>query len=220
MPKINARKCPKTGKLFESDKAYRIHIIGLRKHLNEKRPGKIRRRECILRRKRLITDIRGELDAVREINELESYVKNNFGRIMTAYNGGGEPIIHTLLKDLKLEEFELRIHFSENVSNTHSKPRNGVSNWGGRDPDAPRGYPGFSGHVSYALNFNPEKSPKKDNLCLDANRGLGWAGINCCGGGGRGDNKYEYGVNIYLSDFDGLQKLYFKDKLAGRLDSW
>lgn len=217
MPKINARKCPKTGKLFETDKAYRIHIIGLRKNLNKKRPHKIRMRECMQRRKRLRTQMRDELDAIRDINELECYVKNNFGRIMTAYNGGGEPIIHAMLKDLKMEEFELRINFHECVSNSHASPRNGKTNWGGRDPDLPRGYPGFSGHVSYALNFDPEKSPKRGNLCLDAHRGLGWAGIHTGGGGGRGNNKFEYGVNIYLSDFDGLQKLYFKDKLAGEI---
>lgn len=222
MPKIAARKCPKTGRLFATDEEYGKHIVGLRKRLNEQRPLKIRRRECLQRRKRLHTEIRNDLDSLKDINELENYVKNNFGRIMLAHNGGGEPVIHALLGELKMEEFDLRLRFYENVSNTHSKPRDGVTNWGGRTEGAPRGYPGFSGDISYTLNFNPEDSPKTGNLCLSHSGALAWAGIHTGTGGGRGPrgiHKYEYGVNIYLSDFDGLQKQYFHDKLAGTVNS-
>lgn len=34
-----------------------------------------------------------------------------------------------------------------NVSNTHDCPIDGKSNWGGRDPDTPTSYPGWSGRV-------------------------------------------------------------------------
>ena len=223
MPKINARKCPKTGKLFETDKAYRVHIIGLRKHLNEKRPGKIRRRECMQRRKRLMTEVRDEIAELGDVTLIEKYVKNNCGRIMTAWNGSGDPIIHALLKNLKMEEFELDLRFSERVSNTHEKPRGGVTNWGRRNPELPTGYPGWSGNIKYTLNFNPEKSPKRGNLCLDHTNALGWAGIHTGTGGGRGPNgvhQYEFGVTMFLSDFEALKKLYFHDKLANRLDLW
>lgn len=223
MPKISARKCPKTGKLFETDKAYRVHIVGLRKHRNKKRPMEIARRLAAKRRAEYRTLIRAELDALNDMDELEKYFRENFGRIMIAHNGSDRPEVHALLHSLKMMEFDLRIKFYTSASNTHAAPRNGETNWGGRKDDVPRGYPGFSGHISYELNFNPEDAFERNGLCLDPSRGLGWAGVHTGGGGGRGGPgvfKYEYGVTLFLSDFDNLQKLYFKDKLAGRLDQW
>lgn len=223
MPKINARKCPKTGKLFETDRKYRNHIVGLRKKLNQARPRKLAIREAGRQRKAYTTMIRSELDALTDINELEKYFRKNFGRIMIAYNGSNRPEIHSLLLTLEMLEFDLRLRFSERVSNTHNAPRNGETNWGGRNDDAPRGYPGFSGHISFELNFDPSHSVDRGSLCLEPQRGLGWAGIHTGTGGGRGGKgvyKWEFGVEIFLSDFDSLQKLYFRDKLAGTLDQW
>lgn len=38
------------------------------------------------------------------------------------------------------------VSYREKVSNTHSCPADGVTNWGGK-PDKPRGYPGYAGRV-------------------------------------------------------------------------
>ena len=230
MPKINARKCPRTGKLFATDKEYRTHIVGLRKSLNRKRPAKIAARKALQRRRDLQAEVRAELDAIQDIEHLEKYMLENFNRVMIAWNGGSKPAVHELLDQVKMEEFELRLRFSERVSNTHNCPRSGETNWGGRDPDKARGYPGWSGHLSYTLNMNPEdfeheftRTLTSGILCLDPNRALGWAGINTGTGGGRGGpgvHKWEYGVELYLDDFEALKKLYFHDKLADRLDLW
>jgi hypothetical protein len=39
------------------------------------------------------------------------------------------------------------VRYTEKVSNTHSAPWNGQTNWDGKKPDVPRGYPGFAGRV-------------------------------------------------------------------------
>jgi hypothetical protein len=41
----------------------------------------------------------------------------------------------------------LDIQFLISVSNSHSCPRGGVTNWGSRDKDRPTGYPGWRGRV-------------------------------------------------------------------------
>ena len=43
--------------------------------------------------------------------------------------------------------FAWDVRHSDKVSITHSSPEGYPHNWGGRDPDAPRGYPGWSGRV-------------------------------------------------------------------------
>jgi hypothetical protein len=40
-----------------------------------------------------------------------------------------------------------RGHYAKSVSNSHSAPWNGKTNWGGQKPDIPRGYPGFDGRI-------------------------------------------------------------------------
>lgn len=229
MPKIAARKCPRTGKLFETDKAYRKYIVGLRKRLNETRPAKIAARNAAIHRKELRESVYADIAEVKDIETLENYVKGNFSDIMIAWNGGSSPAVHEMLTRLKMEEFDLRLRFSERVSNTHNAPRDGETNWGGRTEGAPRGYPGWSGHISYTLNFNPEREGELRKmkggsmLCLESSRALGWLGIHTGTGGGRGksgEHKWEYGVEIFLNDFEALKKLYFHDKLADRIDLW
>lgn len=41
----------------------------------------------------------------------------------------------------------LDIRYSLKISNSHSSPRDGVTNWGGRDKNRPTGYPGWHGRV-------------------------------------------------------------------------
>ena len=228
MPRIAARKCPKTGRLFDTDEAYRKHIVGLRRELNKKRPMKIAARNAALRRTELREGVYADIARIKDIQTLQDYVMGNFSEIMIAWNGGSSPAVHEMLTRLKLEEFDLRLRFSEQVGNTHNCPRSGKTNWGGRKKDLPRSYPGWSGHISYTLNFNPEREVelrkmKGGVLCLEPSRALGWIGIHTGTGGGRGGrdvHKWEYGVQLFLDDFEGLKKLYFHDKLADKLDSW
>jgi hypothetical protein len=55
-----------------------------------------------------------------------------------------------------LEFDEFRLHWSDEVSNGHSCPVGGVTNWGGRDESAPRGYPGWHGRLSWVYAWPKE----------------------------------------------------------------
>lgn len=207
MPKILVRKCPKTGKLFESDAEYRKYIRALRKRTNTTRAA-------LRYRKRAISEVRSEIARLTSIHQIECYVTKNFSKIMIAYNGSSDPKIHDILRKVRIKDFELVVSFMERCSNTHCSPRDGETNWSCKD-DKPSGYPGFSGTVSYKIINDPEREDI-GRLCMRHNAALGFAGINTGCGGGRG-NGWGYGVTLFLSDFEGLQKQFFLNKLAGNI---
>ena len=49
--------------------------------------------------------------------------------------------------DNEIVGFHWDLRYNNSVSNSHSAPKNGKTNWGGRHKDVPRGYPGFEGRV-------------------------------------------------------------------------
>ncbi len=215
MPKILVRKCPKTGKLFQSDAEYRKYIRALRKRTNITRA-------TLRNRKLAISEVRSEIARLPSIEKIEAYVTENFSKIMIAYNGGRDPKIHAILNKVRIEDFKLDVSFMKRCSNTHCAPRNGEMNWGGykTDQGVPRGYPGFSGNISYRIINNPERIKEIGRLCMQHNDALKFAGIHTGGGGGRGDNRWGYGVTLFLDDFEGLKKMYFKNKLSGKISEW
>ena len=104
----------------------------------------------------------------------------------------------------------LHLAYSDSVSNSHSHPRNGVSNWGGRDTlkdgtPAPRGYPGWQGRISYQLN--------SDALGFGSdvfkNTGLNTG----TGGGSGGSGIYSYDLKMFMDDWPGL-KTAFTEQLS------
>ena len=212
MPKILVRKCPRTGKLFQSDAEYRKYIRALRKRTNITRA-------TLRSRKLAISEVRDEIARLTSIDQIECYVTEAFSKIMIAYNGGRDPKVHAILNKVRIKDFKLDVSFMERCSNTHAAPRDGKTNWGGLKEDLPRGYPGFGGNVSYKIINDPEEEDI-GRLCMRHNDALKFAGICTGGGGGRGEDSWGYGVTLFLSDFEGLKKMYFKNKLAGTLDLW
>lgn len=81
-------------------------------------------------------------------------------------------------RDLKLLGVAWNYRYSDMVSNTHSCPRNGETNWGGRKENAPRGYPGYLGRLWVRYNKSPKMSgsgPFEFREC-GVNIGTGGAG--------------------------------------------
>jgi hypothetical protein len=103
----------------------------------------------------------------------------------------------------------LKLQYSEYVSNSHARPLNGVSNWGGTAllPDgspAPRSYPGFQGRIGYQLSHDI-------GFGSDVFKNTG---INTGGGGGAGKNNYEYEVKFFLDDWPELKAMLKKQEDA------
>lgn len=56
-------------------------------------------------------------------------------------------MVNDILKTRALIGFGWNLSYSPNVSNSHDCPIGGVTNWGGRDENAPTGYPGWHGRI-------------------------------------------------------------------------
>lgn len=122
------------------------------------------------------------------------------------------------------------LRWSDSVGNSHSCPVGGVRNWGGREkmPDgspAPRGYPGWQGHIEWLVEW-----PKEfDGIYIGSelfskgsfNSGRQRAHTGTGGGAGGHFNKEfgtwcqkpAYDFRIYASDWPGLARYHEKRKM-------
>lgn len=132
---------------------------------------------------------------------------------------------HNVPKSPKVLGFAWDISFSERISNTHCAPRSGVTNWGGDNKDAPRGYPGFSGRVWIRYdndkNFSFGSDPFRETMSHPGTGGGGsydgpWKKIaeaHWKTFGHRRDDTYprpelySWDYKIFLDDWPGLKKV-------------
>lgn len=183
-------ECPWTKKVYLTKKSY-LH------HLKSVREEHIRK---INRSKRLN-------DAIAELNNqpnFESIIKwietnswfflANAKRHYAWYGNNGSRWPDPEDFWIKIRCLDLR--WSDRVSNSHSHPRNGVSNWG-RHADLPDGYPGWEGWVEYELS---------EDLPSFGSEVFKDTGIHTGSGGARGRSRYGYEARFYSSDWPGLDK--------------
>ena len=218
MPKIVCRKCPFTKKLYETRSGYRRHLLKLRKERNAERSIWITQRDA----RNAALEALGK---VATISELKKAVMEQYTNMMVASWGTDSKKI-AIAKKIRMVDFELTaLRYAERTSNTHSCPRTGITNWGCKDEDGPRGYPGFAGRITYAL-----KVPKGfDGWFADFSDSLKQFGIHTGSGGSgpsRKDNldSYGYDVKVFIDDFSSIsahvdevlevyKKIVFKKKL-------
>ena len=108
--------------------------------------------------------------------------------------------------------------WNEQLSNSHSCPRTGKTNWGGYESKngVPRGYPGWHGRINIAVK-PPMTSHKKNPYMLD-----GWGSayfdrtIICTGSGGGGSGNdcksYSYDVDLWAADFPVMHELIRREQ--------
>jgi hypothetical protein len=97
-------------------------------------------------------------------------------------------------------EFGIRItyldlHWSNCVSNSHSAPHNGVTNWSKRDEDKPVGYPGWKGRIEYKISHD---LPSFGSDLMEGTR------IHTGTGGSTNGTNYGFGVSFFADDWPGL----------------
>ena len=87
-------------------------------------------------------------------------IKNIYGKEPETLDEIGEACIAVISKEsVPVVGFAWTITHKKKVSNSHSAPLDGYSNWGGRDTRGPiRGYPGFEGRVWIRYATNPDFS--------------------------------------------------------------
>lgn len=227
---ITAYKSEADGKIFEDKKKYQNHL----------------RKLARVRRTRRQLEINEALqDAVwNELYEREQSIEDwavmviNKQELFWAEAAKSDPydwkVVGTTRKGVvcpvpRLLEFtEFSMRWSDCVSNSHSCPHNGMTNWGGRETmkdgsNAPRGYPGWHGRAEWIVAW-----PKEFNgiyLGSDLFKGLHGsrsgrqrAHTGTGGGGGmRWSEEYKcyvmshgYDFKIFAADWPGLTRYHEK----------
>jgi hypothetical protein len=202
---ITAYKSDADGKIFEDKKKYQAH---LRKLASQRRQDK-----KIQEAEQAFEDFNRRMGLVSSIAELEKFIKDNWHTFWV--NGVKHNTWHMRGKPAEMHEyvdveFE-NIRWLNQMSNSYVCPRNGVTNWGGRNKDSPRGYPGWYGSIRIRVR-PPLKTHRGKEYISD-----GWGSdyfkntVICTGSGGGGGNKdneyvsYQYEVSLWADDFPGLK---------------
>lgn len=177
--------CPFTTKIFEHKSEYVSHLITRRSYLH----GRIRHAK---HHKKIL-----EFNNVETFEELIKWVENNptifFDNSQIRVQGKPD-----ICKEDERNAFEIRIlnlelDWQDSVSNTHSCPRNGKTNWS-VNKNLPTGYPGWSGRIVYSQT-------RIRGYGSEAFRGTG---INT--GSGGGSEKYTYDIKLFAADWPNLAK--------------
>jgi len=110
--------------------------------------------------------------------------------------------------DVEISDFEIDVKYYEHVSNSHGCPINGVTNWGGRIENAPRNYPGWTGHISFFAQNNKNTHVDYASNMLFNSYGYGFRGFHTGGGCPGRINEYKTNIGFYffLEDFPILVK--------------
>jgi hypothetical protein len=216
MPKVIVWKCPHTGKLFEDKTKYKSYLSNLAKERRVQRKLQEDRDQA-----RAWWDQAQDIEM--SIEDFQQWIIDNqmqFWKDSAAYNTydwkdvGKKTRGGVVMPIPELVSFtEFRLTWSDTVSNTHSCPHNGVTNWGVRNPNAPIGYPGWCGRFSWRCKWPKEFAGVYlpgdifDGKDCRINTGSG-------GGGGMIDGymHHAFSIEIFAADWPGLAR-YREKKL-------
>ena len=192
-----AYQCPWTSKVFATKAAYS-------KHLSELREDRMHRRARQNIRNRKLDDLINQPSFQDIVNWIETNPEFFFdGLINLGHSGWAHRRAH-LREEFWIKITKLNLHWSDRVSNSHNRPRDGVTNWD-RNVDKPMGYPGWSGRIEFQLSHD---------LGFGSDV-LNNTGIHTGSGGGGSGNRFGYEVKFFSSDWPGLRSAAIANKLAG-----
>jgi hypothetical protein len=209
--RVQVRKCPFTGELFEEkDKAkYIKHLVSLRENMREERKYD---RICKTWKKWLVD----EKAKIVSVHDIPNWFLANQRTIMNACNAlMFNSYYHKNEKFVKEDKFtKLEFQtcsYQHNASNSHQCPDSGVTNWCAKDKTKPIGYPGFTGYLTGSLD-----RPAKRMHRYPYTEALNIVGIKT-GTGGGGNSDFGYGFTIFIDDWPGLKEEIVLKKLKGNI---
>lgn len=203
---ITAYKCEVTGKIFEEETQYTRHT---KKLLAEQR-----KREKIIRK-----ELNKEKwwqnnfwNRVKSIAQLKAAILQHSDVLakngLEKYWPGDKKLLATPVVNISID-----LSYSKQVSNTHSCPHNGVTNFC-RNKDFPQSYPGLIGRIDYSVRTYKDQTyryPGSSDM---------WSGtrIHTCSGGGGGSRmqkgiltqSFGYGVTLFFDDWPAMANEYEK----------
>lgn len=235
MAVITAYKSEADGKIFEDKKKYQNHLRKLARHRLAQRKLKIAEAEKdavwaeLYEREQSLDDWMQMVIDNQHLFWAEAALGDPYDWNRVGTKGRGKnAIVMPMPRVLKITHGLL---WSNDVSNSHSAPHDGVENWGGRIKDAPRGYPGWSGHIEWLVQW-----PKEfDSIYLGSDlfskgsfrSGRQRAHTGTGGGAGGHFNKEfntwcqrpAYDFSIYASDWPGMARYYEKRQMWNTLSN-
>ena len=186
-------QCPWTDRLFRTKHSYIKHLRDLRSMRHDRVRARTANNNRSLQFEELINQPSFD-DIIQWVNHHPKFFYEQAVRSGSCHFWSPEEIKN------KSETFWMNItylslNWDSNASNTHSCPRNGVTNWDG-DKSKPKGYPGWRGKIEFKIS---------DNVSFGSNifHGLG---LNTGSGGGIAVKRYGYEVTLFASDWPGLEK--------------
>ena len=195
-----AFRCPWTSKVFGTKKAYVSHLKILRE---DRIHHNIRNRI----KQKMFEELTNQDSFDKIIEWIETHPEFFFDRMIHNGRVGWRDRREHLRDKFWIKITLLDVYWSESVSNSHSCPRGGVSNWS-RDEDKPTGYPGWSGRIEFQLSHDL-------GFGSDVIRNVG---IHTGSGGGTRDNRYGYDVKFFASDWPALTTSLAVERLGGVSD--
>lgn len=106
------------------------------------------------------------------------------------------------------EELHYELRYYDHVSNSHSAPINGETNWGRKKEGIPTGYPGFKGRV---WGYDNSVGCSISEYCGAFYNKVKIPGLHTGSGGGSGEYRYEF--QFFLDDFPSFKKEFEERQL-------
>lgn len=239
MSQILVWKCDETGKLFEDQTKYKSHLRKLARERNLKRKLSVaealadQKWNELYEREQTIEDwacmvINHQDMFWAEAAKADAYDWDRVGKM----SGRGKNAVPCPIPEL-LEFTEFSVRWNPTVSNSHSCPHNGVTNWSpswNKDKTVPTSYPGWSGRVEWIVRW-----PKEwDGWYLGSDLFKGRRSRAHTGTGGGGGMRYSkkhgcdvqsfgYDFRLFAADWPGLAryiaKQQFVEVLQGRRET-
>lgn len=209
--KVTVDKCPYTGQLFEDESLYKKHIRQVQRQRRDERNYQ-------QNREKFQEWLAQEKESITSVDMIAPWFIENQQRIFQEYNQTRVNFVFDgkMHETDKITRIDLDLKFDQCVSNSHSCPRDGMTNWGGTRLDkngnpAPRGYPGYRGMVYVCL----ERLPAHDSS-YPVNSLLELVDIHT-GTGGGANKATQYDCKIFLSDWVALEQAMVIKRLQGAI---
>ena len=186
--------CPWTKEMFATKRGYVSHLKTLR-------INRMHRRAKELRFKRKLEDMWNQPDFGSVIRWI--HLNPEVFWLSAKRNGWYSDAARwdKIRDSFEIKITSLKLTYSDMISNSHSCPHTGITNWNYdtfKDGTLkPRGYPGFGGRIEFQIDT------ATSNFSSDVFKGTR---IYTGSGGGGGGGKYGYDVKFFLDDWPGIAR--------------
>jgi hypothetical protein len=227
---ITAYKSDADGKIFEDKAKYQAHLRTLARHRNAQRKLQIAEAEKdaawaeLYEREQSLDDWMQMVIDNQHLFWAEAAIGDwhAWERVGKKIGRGKNAIVMPTPKVLKITH---SLRWNDNVSNSHSCPHNGVTNWSpswNKDKTVPTGYPGWVGHIDWLVEWPEELEGMYLGSDLFAKgtfrTGRQRANTGSGGGGGGHFNKEfntwcqnpRYDFKLFAADWPGLARYHQK----------